>query len=89
MFHRYAFVAKKNLMRFSGKRIGLVLLLALFVLATGAFWYLRGRNSPPISNNGGTPFTNFTATLMLVSSYGSDIYAVRIVEPGNSQQIGR
>jgi hypothetical protein len=37
------------------------LALVLLALAAGAFWYLRGRNSRPISTNGGTPFTNFTA----------------------------
>jgi len=48
-------------MRFSGKRIGLVLLLTLLGLSAGAFCYLRGRNSPPIAAAGGVVFTNFTA----------------------------
>jgi hypothetical protein len=48
-------------MKLSGKRSGLLLLLALLVLAAGAFWYLRGRNSPPIAATGGSAFTNFTA----------------------------
>jgi len=42
-------------------RIAAVLLLALAVCAAGAFWYLRGRNSPPIAAAGGAPFANFTA----------------------------
>jgi hypothetical protein len=54
-------VAKKNLMKSSWKRTGLLLLLALLVLAGGVFWYLRGRNSPPIAAAGGSAFTNFTA----------------------------
>jgi hypothetical protein len=36
-------------------------LLVLAALAAGAFWYLRGRNSPPIAAAGGAPFTNFVA----------------------------
>ncbi len=39
----------------------MVALLVLAVLVAGAFWYLRGRNSPPISAAGGAPFTNFVA----------------------------
>src|SRR6185295_11181515 len=49
VFHPCASVAKTNLMRLSGKQSGLLLLLALLVPAAGAFWYLRGRNSPPIA----------------------------------------
>jgi len=37
------------------------MLLAVPLLATGAFWYLRGHNSPPIAAAGGSAFTNFTA----------------------------
>jgi hypothetical protein len=113
-------------------------LLALAILAAPAFWYLRGRNSPPIAAAGGKPFTKFVAiarptqgdidaaietrrpvlvkvfinhvvphwvllvgkegteylmrdplnerkTLMRLSHYGSDIYGVRVVEPGAVQ----
>ena len=37
------------------------LAVSLALLAVVAFWYLRGRNSPPIAASGGIPFTNFTA----------------------------
>ncbi len=43
------------------KRIVAVLVLGLVLLAVVAFWYLRGRNSPPISASGGIAFTNFPA----------------------------
>jgi hypothetical protein len=39
----------------------MIAMIALAVIAIGAFWYLRGRNSPPIAAAGGTPFTNFVA----------------------------
>lgn len=35
--------------------------MAVAVLAAGAFWYLRGRNSPPIAAAGGKPFASFAA----------------------------
>lgn len=35
------------------------LLVGLALLAAAAFWYLRGRNSPPIAAAGGLAFTNF------------------------------
>ena len=38
------------------------MLLELALLAVLAFWYLRGRNSPPIAAaGGGTAFINFAA----------------------------
>ncbi len=43
------------------KKVMAGLLVGLSLLAAGAFWYLRGRNSPPIAAVGGTSFTNFTA----------------------------
>jgi hypothetical protein len=36
-------------------------LVAVAVLSAGAFWYLRGRSSPPIAAAGGKPFANFAA----------------------------
>jgi hypothetical protein len=38
-----------------------VVILAVGVLGAGAYWYLRGKNSPPIAANGGAAFTNFAA----------------------------
>ncbi|HEY0552329.1 MAG TPA: hypothetical protein VGF13_22205, partial [Verrucomicrobiae bacterium] len=43
------------------KRRAAIGFLAIVVLAGAAFWYLRGRNSPPVAAAGGTPFTNFVA----------------------------
>ena len=43
------------------KRIALVAFFAASLLAAGAWWYLRGRNSPPITAVGGHPFINFAA----------------------------
>jgi hypothetical protein len=43
------------------KRRAAIALISLSIIAGGAFWYLRGRNSPPIPAAGGTPFTNFVA----------------------------
>ena len=37
------------------------MLVGLALLALLAFWYLRGRNAPPIAAAGGTAFTNFPA----------------------------
>ena len=37
------------------------LLIGLGLLAAVMFWYLRGRNSPPIAASGGVAFTNFAA----------------------------
>jgi hypothetical protein len=47
--------------KYSRKRFLLLFALSLFVLAAGAFWYLRGRNSPPIAATGGRSFSNFAA----------------------------
>jgi hypothetical protein len=47
--------------KLSRKRFLLLFALSLLVLAAGAFWYLRGRNSPPIAAAGGKSFTNFVA----------------------------
>jgi hypothetical protein len=33
----------------------------LLCLGAGAYWYFRGRNSPPIAPRGGEPFQNFAA----------------------------
>src|SRR5687768_8631283 len=43
------------------KRRAAIGFVAVVVLAGAAFWYLRGRNSPPIAAAGGTPFTNYVA----------------------------
>jgi hypothetical protein len=43
------------------QRFLLLFALSLLILAAGAFWYLRGRNSPPIAAAGGRAFTNFAA----------------------------
>ena len=43
------------------KRRAAIGFVAIVVLAGAAFWYLRGRNSPPIAASGGAPFTNFVA----------------------------
>lgn len=52
----------KNLsVKYSGKRLVLLVGLSLAVLGAGAFWYLRGRNSPPLAAAGGRSFTNFVA----------------------------
>lgn len=50
-----------NAPRLRWRRIAAGALIALALLSGGAFWYLRGRNSPPIAAAGGAPFTNFAA----------------------------
>ena len=47
--------------QFRWRRVGGGLLVGLALLGVLAFWYLRGRNSPPIAAAGGTAFTNYTA----------------------------
>ena len=47
--------------QFRWRRVGGGLLVGLALLGVLAFWYLRGRNSPPIAAAGGTALTNFAA----------------------------